>query len=185
MRIAQLGFLLGIVLMSVGCAIKQTKPVAAPATPATAQCECPSEKAVQLPETKPQESKPVEVKPAEPKMPEYSLLKPAQWEDVDGLQIDNLSQAWPGWLLSCSTLVNKSAWKNACSAAIQLNEQTAKTPDNSQIQQYFKQYFSVYKANNLDGSDTGMITGYYEPLLKGSRTKSAKYPNPLYAPRKT
>lgn len=186
MRITQPSLLLVLILLASGCASKQSKPVAPPASPkaasSSAKCECPAEKAVQLPETKPAESKPVEPKAVEPKVPEYSLLKPAQWEDVDGLQLDNLRQAWPGWLLSCTTLVNKPAWKNACNAATQLNEQTAKNPDNNQIQQYFKQYFSVYKANNQDGSDSGMITGYYEPLLKGSRTKSAKYPNPLYAP---
>jgi membrane-bound lytic murein transglycosylase A len=32
----------------------------------------------------------------------------------------------------------------------------------------------------MAGSNTGMITGYYAPILKGSRTKSAKYPFPLY-----
>jgi len=38
----------------------------------------------------------------------------------------------------------------------------------------------VYSATNQDGTDTGMITGYYEPMLKGSRTKSSQYPYPLY-----
>jgi len=38
----------------------------------------------------------------------------------------------------------------------------------------------VYKTSNIDGSEQGLITGYYQPVLKGSRTKSAKYPNPLY-----
>lgn len=177
-KVVQLSLLL-LVMAVAGCADKQVKPVP---PPSSAPCQCPAEKAVQLPESKPAETRPAESKPAEAKIPEYSLLKPAQWEEIDGLQMDNLSQAWPGWMLSCSTLVNKAVWKNACNAAAQLNEQTAKNPDSSQIQQYFKQYFSVYKASNQDGTDTGMITGYYEPLLKGSRTKSAQYPNPLYAP---
>lgn len=180
-KAAQLGFL-AFIITAAGCADRQVKPVVPPAAPSSAKCECPGEKAVQLPDTKPAETKPAEPKAPEAKVPEYSLLKPAQWEEVDGLQMDNLSQAWPGWMLSCSTLVNKSAWKNVCTAATQLNEQTAKNPDSNQIQQYFRQYFSVYKASNQDGSDSGMITGYYEPLLKGSRTKSAQYPNPLYAP---
>ncbi len=32
-----------------------------------------------------------------------------------------------------------------------------------------------------DGSDTGRITGYYEPLLAGSRVRSARFSVPLYA----
>jgi membrane-bound lytic murein transglycosylase A len=34
---------------------------------------------------------------------------------------------------------------------------------------------------NPDGSDSGTITGYYEPLLKGSRTRSSTYRFPIYA----
>jgi membrane-bound lytic murein transglycosylase A len=33
---------------------------------------------------------------------------------------------------------------------------------------------------NPDGSGDGFIIGYYEPLLRGSRTRSSKYPYPLY-----
>jgi membrane-bound lytic murein transglycosylase A len=48
------------------------------------------------------------------------------------------------------------------------------------VRAYFKQNFSVYKTTNVDGADSGLITGYYQPILKGSRIKSAKYPFPLY-----
>jgi len=72
-------------------------------------------------------------------------------------------------------------WKNACSAAQKLNTDTANKPQTQEVLSYFQEYFSVYKASNLDGTEQGLITGYYEPVLKGSRTKSAKYPNPLYA----
>jgi membrane-bound lytic murein transglycosylase A len=61
-----------------------------------------------------------------------------------------------------------------------LNSQTASKPNLEAVQSYFKQYFSVYKTTNIDGTESGLITGYYEPLLKGSRSKTAKYPNPLY-----
>jgi membrane-bound lytic murein transglycosylase A len=32
-----------------------------------------------------------------------------------------------------------------------------------------------------DGRETGLVTGYYEPLLAGSRTRSARFGVPLYA----
>ena len=171
--------LLGLLMTS--CANKMIKPVPPPAPPKS-QCECVDKAPVQIPEgTKPAGTVPSEVKPPEAKVPDYSLLKPSQWDEVDGLQLDNLSQAWPAWMQSCSTLINKPAWKNACTAANQLNEQTSKKPTSEAVQAYFKAYFSVYKTTNVDGTDSGMITGYYQPILKGSRTKSAQYPNPLYA----
>lgn len=182
MKLSQFSLLIFLCLTAAACANKSIMPAKVPAAPAQAKCECPPEKAVQIPDAAKPEVKPAEPKPAELKIPEYGLLKPAVWEEVDGLQLDNLSLAWPAWMQSCSTLINKPVWKNACSAASQLNEQTAKKPDSNQVQSYFKQYFSVYKTSNADGSDTGMITGYYEPMLKGSRTKSAQFPNPLFAP---
>ena len=181
MKLAQFSLLIFFCLAAAACANKSIIPVKVPTAPAQSNCECLPEKPVQLPDVAKPELKPAEPKPAELKIPDYGLLKPAVWEEVDGLELDNLSLAWPAWMQSCSTLINKPVWKNACSVANQLNEQTAKNPDTNQIQNYFKQYFAVYKTSNADGTDTGMITGYYEPMLKGSRSKSAQFPNPLYA----
>ena len=135
-------------------------------------------------ETKTIETKSIPAKEAQ-KIADYGLLKPARWEDVDGLEVANengvqLSLAWPAWMQSCSALGARPMWLKACSAANQLSSETNSKPGAEAILAYFKQYFSVYKTTNIDGSDSGMITGYYEPLLKGSRTKSAKFPHPLY-----
>lgn len=169
----------------VACADKNIKshtPIPPPAPP-LAKCDCVIEKPpVQITDAE---------KPVEPRLPDaakelakltdYSLLKPTQWDEIDGLQTDNLSLAWPAWMQSCSTLVNKPTWQKACNAALQLNSQTTSKPSKNAVQAYFKQYFSVYKTTNVDGSDNGLITGYYQPLLKGSRTQSAQYPYPLYS----
>jgi len=133
--------------------------------------------------------KSVDVKPVEPKIAEYGLLKPAKWEDVDGLHfnhgenstVDDLTLAWPAWMQSCAALATRPMWQKTCSMAVQLNNQTANKPSSEAILGYLKQNFSVYQATNIDGTDSGTITGYYEPILKGSRTKSAKYSHPLYA----
>jgi membrane-bound lytic murein transglycosylase A len=182
MKLSQFSLIIFFCLTVAACANKSIIPAKAPTAAAKSECECLPEKPVQLPDTAKSEVKPAEAKPVELKIPDYGLLKPAVWDEVDGLQLDNLSLAWPAWMQSCSTLINKTAWKNVCSVANQLHEKTSKTPNANEVQAYFKQYFSVYKTTNADGSDTGMITGYYEPMLKGSRTKSAQYPNPLYAP---
>lgn len=185
-KITQGTLLILLSLAVAGCASRPAKQITPPAPPVS-KCECADKTPVQIPEstkpadTKPAEVKPVEVKPPEAKIQDYSLLKPAQWDDVDGLQLDNLAQVWPAWMQSCSTLINKPVWKNACTAANQLNEQTANVPVSEAIQAYFRTYFSVYKTTNADGSESGMVTGYYQPILKGSRTKTAQYPNPLYA----
>lgn len=169
------------------CARKNVKntPVAKPKAP-NVQFDCKTAETppVQLPELSKSVPQPTGTKAtdAATKVADYSLLKPAKWEDVDGLSQDSLSLAWPAWMQSCNALSARPVWQKACSAANELNSLTAGKPGDSAVQDYFKQYFSVYKTTNADGTDSGMITGYYEPLLKGSRTKSAQYPYPLYQP---
>jgi membrane-bound lytic murein transglycosylase A len=162
------------------CANQNVKPIE-PVKPGVSavKCDCAAIANVQITEPKTVDTKPADAKEIA-KIADYGLLKPATWEDVDGLDQDNLSFSWPAWIQSCSALGNKPMWQKVCSAATQMNSQNANKPNAEMLQAYFKQYFSVYKTTNIDGTDSGLITGYYEPLLKGSRVKSAKYLYPLY-----
>jgi len=144
--------------------------------PAPKPCDCPQ--AVQLPD-KPLPPGVAEIPaPPAPQTPDYGLLQEASWEAIDAAE-DDLSGAWGAWLQSCSTLQNKAPWQPACQAATALSP-SGKVPNNQTITAYLKQYFTVYQAANVDGTDTGLITGYYEPLLKGSRFKTERYRYPLY-----
>jgi membrane-bound lytic murein transglycosylase A len=159
-------------------------PLLKPTAPASKKADCVCDKVAEKPTEKP--AAPIETaKPAELKIADYGLLKPAEWDEVDGLSAshagaDDLNLAWPAWLQSCTALVKKPVWKNACDTANSLNLQTNNNPDSESVRTYFRQNFSVYKTTNVDGADSGLITGYYQPILKGSRIKSAKYPFPLY-----
>jgi membrane-bound lytic murein transglycosylase A len=159
-------------------------PLLKPPVPASKKADCVCDKVADKPSEKP--AAPIETaKPAELKIADYGLLKPAEWDEVDGLSAshagaDDLTLAWPAWLQSCTALVKKPMWKNACDTANSLNLQTNNNPDSDSVRAYFRQNFSVYKTTNVDGAESGLITGYYQPILKGSRTKSAKYPFPLY-----
>ncbi|HYH42574.1 MAG TPA: MltA domain-containing protein, partial [Burkholderiales bacterium] len=42
------------------------------------------------------------------------------------------------------------------------------------------QQFSPYHVAGADSGDEGLITGYYEPLLRGSRKPSERYRHPVY-----
>ncbi|BCM26265.1 murein transglycosylase A [Methyloradius palustris] len=133
-------------------------------------CECAENTPIPEPQKPAQEPK-----AGETRIPDYSLLRSANWQDLAGIEQDNLTMAWPAWLQSCSALKTKPAWQNVCDVAANM-----KNPSVGVIQNYFKQYFNVYRTTNADGSDTGMITGYYEPLLKGSLVKTDAYRYPLY-----
>jgi membrane-bound lytic murein transglycosylase A len=153
------------------------QPVKVAKEVAPAPCECPQHAPVQLPDKPLPE--PVTEAPEIPAVPmqDYAMLREAGWQDID-LARDDLAAAWGAWLQSCSTLRNREPWQQACQAAYALN--SAGKPGNRAIEAYLKEHFTVYQATNEDGTDTGLITGYYEPLLRGSRFRSDVYRYPLY-----
>jgi membrane-bound lytic murein transglycosylase A len=91
-----------------------------------------------------------------------------------------VQEAWPAFRVGCAALVKPDSatrllWEPACAAA-----ETADTRDASAVRAFFEQHFSPYQVTAADGRDTGTITGYYEPLLSGSRAKTARFAIPLY-----
>ena len=114
----------------------------------------------------------------EKEISQYGLLKKSDWKDVsDILDKDHLTLAWPAWLRSCDALKNKIAWKNVCGKSKEIFN-----PTDKEITNFFYQNFHLYQAFQKDGGEEGLVTGYYQPLLQGSRKKTRKYQIPLYGP---
>jgi membrane-bound lytic murein transglycosylase A len=102
------------------------------------------------------------------------------WSRLPGWDNDELRQAWPAFLMSCRSLRFRAEWTAVCTAAQSLDGQSSRA-----IRAYFDRYFEPYAVVRQTGplrEDTGLITGYYEPLLKGSRVASAQFSAPLYSP---
>jgi len=110
-------------------------------------------------------------------IPIMDWLKPADIGDLPGWQADDLKAAWPALMQSCRRLQRQTTWQAVCAAATTLTE-----PDSAAIRAFFQQRFKVYRIEQPDGGVEGLITGYYEPLLRGSRELTPKYRYPLYAP---
>ena len=108
----------------------------------------------------------------------YSFLTKVEWNEIkSNLESDHLILAWPAWIQSCSTLINRNEWKPVCETALKIESLT-----NDKLISYFNDNFNLFQAKNNDGSSEGLITGYYQPVLKGSWTRTKKYNVPLYAP---
>ena len=113
---------------------------------------------------------PVEVPPAKP-------LQPAQWSELPGWSDDDLGAAWPVFLQSCRGMAGKphwSQWSAVCTAARDVPGKDAKA-----VRRFFESRFAPFLLTNPDHSTSGLVTGYYEPLLRGSRTRTAKYAQPV------
>ena len=106
----------------------------------------------------------------------YPTLKPVNWGAVQFWQSDAVDEAWTAFLRGCATLKKRSAWQAVCSDA-----ESMPTPDTATARAFFLRAFRPYAASQEDGSPEGMVTGYYEPLIKGDRVRTRRAPYPLYA----
>lgn len=103
------------------------------------------------------------------------LLAPVAWDSIPGWNDDALNQAWPAFLASCNALAMRPAWRDVCTEA-----RAMQAPDTSTVRAFFEARFIANRVTTTDGNDTGLVTGYYEPLLRGSRVPLAPYLTPLY-----
>ena len=108
--------------------------------------------------------------------PAAPVLQTADWDAVAGWREDDLTLAWEAFQQSCAVLRKASAWQEACGAAAALS-----APSSALLRGFFEQNFTPYQVTNPDGGNDGLITGYYEPLLSGSRTATKRYRYPLFA----
>ncbi len=105
-------------------------------------------------------------------------LVATNWAQLPGWTDDAHAQAWPALLQSCRGLRSNGAWTSVCQAAQRLPA----TPGDAAARAFFEQHFQPWRVTQADGGDEGLVTGYYEPLLRGSRSFSPRYRYPLYAP---
>jgi membrane-bound lytic murein transglycosylase A len=109
--------------------------------------------------------------------PEYrGRLQPAAWSELPDWRKEPLSPALGAFLLGCATLENQALWKKVCAAARAL----APGASEADIAAFFESQLTPFQVLNADESTTGMVTGYYEPLLHGSRTQSKRFRYPIY-----
>lgn len=130
--------------------------------------------------TKPVESIPPVTIPAMTPPTPTAITPPAlqisDWNALAGWPDDDLTPAWEAFLQGCNGLKNQTQWQLVCKKG-----QSLPQTDTAALRTFFEQYFLPYQLSNPDGTTSGLITGYYEPLLKGALTRSAKYRYPLYA----
>jgi membrane-bound lytic murein transglycosylase A len=111
--------------------------------------------------------------PAVPPAPSFAVSKWQMLPDWDSI---NLTLAWPAFLESCHALQSRPHWQEICAAAAQVP-----ADDAAAQRAFYETWFVPYQVYNADGSDQGLITGYYEPKLYGSRVKTKRFRYPLYA----
>jgi len=108
----------------------------------------------------------------------------SSWKNLPAWENDSLEQAWQSWQRSCQYFnkATQTPWQAVCKESQQVNGS-----DKKAIKDFYEKNFQVWEIRQardqnqyLRGSQEGLITGYYEPILKGSLTRQGVYQTPLY-----
>lgn len=116
--------------------------------------------------------------PAPPAVPaRVNPLERVDFGALPGWNEGEQAAAWGALLSSCQALRWREAWRGVCARAMQL-----RGPGDEDARRFLEDNFVPWRLANPDGTVEGAITGYYEPLVRGSRVRGAPYLYALYAP---
>jgi membrane-bound lytic murein transglycosylase A len=97
-------------------------------------------------------------------------MEPVPFHDIEGFFEDDLDYALDVFKKDCKRSKRYDLFKDICH----------KAQVQSDGRNFFIINFQAYKLYDSKSSDEGTITGYYEPLLYGSLTKTKRYKYPVY-----
>jgi membrane-bound lytic murein transglycosylase A len=112
----------------------------------------------------------------QPKPAPQKPLQPARWADLPGWSADDPAQAWPAILQSCRPLAKQAMWKPVCDAF----ERLGPGAEAGAIRRVLEQQLRPWRVVEPEGREEGLVTGYYEPLIRAGRQRSATYAWPVY-----
>ena len=111
----------------------------------------------------------------------HAVYTPAAWRDLPGFERDRVAETLPAFLVGCAAIARKpeqaTAWRAACEAARRLP-----VSDDAATRAWLQDHFSPYRISFPDGRDQGLVTGYYEPVIAGSRSRTDALAVPILAP---
>lgn len=107
--------------------------------------------------------------------PPAGIGRQVSWSQLPGWEKDSHAAAWPALRKSCDKLAARErSWEELCRAASALE-----SPDDQTARAFFETHFRAHRLNPGEGR-SGLITGYYEPLLNGSTVRSERFRWPLH-----
>lgn len=118
--------------------------------------------------------------PPPPPPPPHTVYEPVTWSALPGWNRDEMNDAWPAFVQSCAAAGRRKLWETVCDAA-----RIADPGTSQQVRAFFERYFEPFAIVKQVGSQAdavGLITGYFEPILAGTRMPSRQFNTPLYAP---
>jgi membrane-bound lytic murein transglycosylase A len=119
-----------------------------------------------------------------------SQYAPVAWADIAGWNEDDHLQAFNAFRASCKPIAAQHKLPDDPKAAdpkalgISLRDPcraaaSADVSDGAKAKAFFEEHFLALRISRL-GEGDGFVTGYYEPIIDGSRTQTDVYNVPVY-----
>jgi membrane-bound lytic murein transglycosylase A len=118
------------------------------------------------------------------KLPD-SALEPLNWSELDGWISDDHAAAFSVFLASCRPLlkgakpVPETRLMSEALAAVCRRASAAGRLSGEQARKFFERNFRPHHVARL-GETVGLLTGYYEPIVDGSRFPTREFTVPIY-----
>jgi membrane-bound lytic murein transglycosylase A len=118
---------------------------------------------------------------------------PVGWDALPGWREDDLSHVWKGVLNNCWGLMRPAngsltaparatprAWQPFCQAAVRAGLGLQSGGDA--VRRFLQSQLQPWRLEQSPGQGaSGLVTGYYEPMIHAARTRGGPYRWPLYA----
>src|SRR3954462_3251743 len=112
-------------------------------------------------------------------------FEPVAFAAIAGWAADDHAAAFATFLASCRALIGGARGSrgarpgHAALGEICRKARTLAAPDREAARKFFEENFSAVRVSKIDGPN-GFLTGYYEPVVDGSRTITDDFKVPLY-----
>ncbi len=118
-----------------------------------------------------------------------TVITPTRYSQLGGWTVDNHAEALRVFVDSCAVNAKRSSpyrareegaigelahWREVCAEAAEID-----APSDATAREFFERRFTPHRVTT-EATDTGLHTGYYEPILAGSLTRKAPYLTPVY-----
>ena len=110
-----------------------------------------------------------------PLVRDQSRWIPVEWKELPGWNGDGVSAAWPALASGCTR--PPQGWEKLCTSVKNDPPHT-----DAHARDWMTKHLQPYRVESHDGKASGLITGYYEPMIEARRKPAGPYRVALYLP---
>lgn len=107
---------------------------------------------------------------------QHATYTAVPFESIPGWGQDDFLESWAAFQSSCRTLARRGKeWRTLCERSERVDRKSS-----ASIRGFYEREFSAYQIRDDDRRSNGVVTGYFEPEIEGSRKYAPPFIYPVY-----